>query len=171
MEHALSALRELGWPAPEDSAPADQQLVSDRLVDEAGLLLSCAAWLEQLEAGGFPPVINLRPDDDWQTDNVAVDRRRVVRILRRIAGDIDELARARRVADLSSAKVDADPRLGRRRRFAEPPIELATRTPGKGPMSLAQARRAWADFERRLTQAGLPASPNPYRHLGSRFDP
>jgi len=68
-EHALSALRELGWPAPEVTGAGDQQLVADRLVDEAALLLSCAGWLEQLDAGGFPPVINLRPDDDWAADN------------------------------------------------------------------------------------------------------
>jgi len=114
--------------------------------------------------------LNLRPDDDWETDNVVVDHDRVVRMLRRIAGDLDELARARRVADLSSAAVDADPRLGRRRRFAEPPIEFSTKDPSKGPMSVAQACRAWAEYERRLTRAGLPVPPNPYRHLGSRFN-
>jgi len=39
-----------------------------------------------------------------------------------------------------------------------------------GPMSLTQVRRAWAEYERRLTQAGLPVPPNPYRHLGSKLD-
>ncbi len=145
-------------------------LVADRLIEEATFLLSCAGWLEQLAAGGFPPVVNLRPDDDWENDNVVVDHGRVVRILRRIAGGIDELARARRVADLSSAEVDADPRLGRRRRFAEPPIEFSTRDPAKWPMSLPQACRAWAEYQRRLTRAGLPVPPNSYRHLGSRFN-
>jgi uncharacterized protein YjiS (DUF1127 family) len=75
---------------------------------------------------------------------------------------------------LSSAEVDADPRLGRRRRVAEPPIEFSTRDPTKGPMSLPQACRAWAEYERRLRQAGLPVPPSPYRHpyrhLGSKFN-
>jgi hypothetical protein len=47
--------------------------------------MCCAGWLEQLAGGGYPPVINLRPDSDWpDTDNVSVDQARVVRILRRI---------------------------------------------------------------------------------------
>jgi AcrR family transcriptional regulator len=162
LEHALSALRELGWPAPEDASAKDGELVADRLVDEARLLTSCAEWVEQLARDGYPPVINLRPDSDWpDTDNVAVDQARIVRILRRIASDIDELARVRRVADFSSATVDADPRLGRRRRLAEPPIELP-----KGPLSIPQSQRAWAEYERRLRRAGLPVPPDPWRHLG-----
>jgi len=44
--------------------------------------------------------------------------------LGRIASDIDELARARRVEDLPTEANDADPRLGIRRRLAEPPIQM-----------------------------------------------
>jgi hypothetical protein len=162
-EHAISALREIGWPAPEDpgdDASSDAGRVADRLGDEASLLLMCAEWLEQLATGG-KPVVNLRPQSDSpDADHVLVDHARVVRILRRIAGDIEELARARRIADLSSADVESDPRLRRRRRLAEPPIESP-----KGPMSIHQARRAWEAYERRLQRAGLPIPPNPYRHL------
>ncbi len=154
-------MRDLGWPAPEDPNASDGELVADRLVEEAALLLSCAEWLEQLADGGFPPVINLRPKGDWPfTDNVPVDHDRILRILRHIAGDIDELARARRTSDLSSADVDADPRFRRRRQLTEPPIEAP-----KGPLSIHKARRAWAAYERRLRKAGLPVPPNPYRHL------
>jgi hypothetical protein len=97
--------------------------VADRLGDEASLLLLFAEWLEQPATGG-KPVVNLRPQSDSpDADYVLVDHARVVRILRRIAGDIKELARARRIADLSSADVESDPRLRRRRRLAEPPIE------------------------------------------------
>jgi hypothetical protein len=160
MEQALSALRHLGWPAPEDPGDGDDGLVADRLANEASFLKTCADWLEQLDVGTIP-VINLRPNDDWpDIDNAVVDRARVLRILRRIAGDVDELARARRVADLSSSGVEADPRLQRRRRFAEPAIESPT-----GPMSIPQARRAWDEYEHRLRRAGLPIPPNPYRHL------
>ena len=162
LEHALSALRELGWPAPEDASAKDGELVADRLADESQLLMSCAGWLEQLARGGHPPIINLRPDADRpDTDNVAIDQARVVRILRHVASDIDELARARRVTDLSSVVVDADPRLGRRRRLAEPLIEFP-----KDPLSIPQSRRAWAEYERRLRRAGLPVPPDPWRHLG-----
>ncbi len=47
---ALSLLREMGWPAPEDSD--DGEVVADRLVDEAALLATCAEWLEKLASGG-----------------------------------------------------------------------------------------------------------------------
>jgi len=160
MDQVVSMLRELGWPAPEDPSDGDGGLVADRLVDEAALLFSCAEWLEQL-AAGITPVINLRPEDDWpDTDNAAVDHGRVLRILRRIASDVDELARARRIADLSSGDIDADSRLRRWRQLAEPAIESP-----KGPMSIHQARQAWEAYERRLQEAGLPIPPNPYRHL------
>jgi AcrR family transcriptional regulator len=160
VESALSVLRELGWPAPEDPVDGDDQAVADRLVDEAAALITCIEWLEQL-AVGATPVVNLRPPEDWpSTDNVAVDHDRVLRVLRRIAGDIEELARGRRLADLPSAAVDADPRLRRRRRLGEPSIQAPT-----GPMSVSQGRRAWDEYERRLQRAGLPVPPNPYRHV------
>ncbi|MGH2687749.1 MAG: hypothetical protein ACRDKW_02930 [Actinomycetota bacterium] len=160
IESALSVLRELGWPAPEDPVDGDDQVVADRLADEAAALVSCIEWLEQLAAGGTP-VVNLRPPGDWPTtDNVAVDHDRVLRILRRIASDIEELARARRLGDLTSAAVDADPRLRRRRRLGEPSIQAPV-----GPMSVSQGRSAWDEYEHRLEKAGLPVPPNPYRHL------
>lgn len=78
----------------------------------------------------------------------------------RIAHDLDELAQARRVADLSFCTNDAEPHLRRRRHLAEPPIELSLRG-----MSIHQSRQAWAEYESRLQSAGLPAPANPYRHL------
>jgi hypothetical protein len=124
------------------------------------LVRDCADWLGEL-GSGRKPVVNLRPPSDWpDTDNVIVNERRIQRILRRIAGDVEELARARRAQELSSATVDRDPRLGRRRRFGEPPIESP-----KGPMSVPQARRAWGAYERQLKRAGLPIPENPYRHF------
>jgi hypothetical protein len=106
-------------------------------------------------------VVNLRPEDDYpETDYVAVDQSRVIRVLRRIAHDLEELARARRVADLSSSGNDADPRMRLRRRLAEPPIELSRRG-----TSILQGRKAWENYEHRLQKAGLPAPLNPYRHL------
>ena len=41
-------------------------------------------------------------------------------VIDRIAADVDEFARARRVQDLDTAAVLADPRAERRRRLAEP---------------------------------------------------
>ena len=160
VEHALSVLREVGWPAPEDSRPAAEEQVADRLIEEAAALVSCVEWLESLSSQETP-VVNLRPEDDYpETDYVAVDQSRVIRVLRRIAHDLEELARARRVADLSSSGNDADHRMRLRRRLAEPPIELSRRG-----TSILQGRKAWENYEHRLQKAGLPAPLNPYRHL------
>jgi hypothetical protein len=106
-------------------------------------------------------VVNLRPDGDLpDTYYVAVDQDRVIRMLRRIAHDLEELARARRVADLSTSANDADPRLRLRRRLAEPPIEVSRRG-----TSIHQHRQAWKDYQSHLQRAGLPVPLNPYRHL------
>ena len=160
VEHALSVLREVGWPAPEDSRPAAKEQVADRLIEEAAALVYCVEWLESLSTQETP-VVNLRPEDDYpETDYVAVDQSRVIRVLRRIAHDLEEPARARRVADMSSSGNDADPRMRLRRRLAEPPIELSRRG-----TSILQGRKAWENYEHRLQKAGLPAPLNPYRHL------
>jgi AcrR family transcriptional regulator len=160
VEQALSVLREAGWPTPEDPLPGAGEQVADRLTQEAAALISCAEWLASLAAGARP-VVNLRPHSDLpDSDYVAVDQNRVIRVLRRIAYDLEELARCRRVADLSSSENDADPRLRLRRRLAEPPIEIS-----RGGMSIRQSRQAWEDYESRLRRAGLRIPSNPYRHL------
>ena len=160
VDQALSVLRVAGWPTPEDPLPGAEEQVADRLTEEAAALISCAQWLASL-AAGKSPAVNLRPDSDApDSDYVAVDQGRVISVLRRIAHDLEELARARRVTDLSSSANDADPRLRLRRRLAEPPIEISRRG-----TSIHQSRQAWADYESRLQRAGLPIPSNPYRHL------
>ena len=156
VEHALSVLREAGWPTPEDPVPGAEEQVADRLTEEATALISCAEGLTSL-AAGERPVVNLRPSSDLpDRDYVAVDQGRVIRVLLRIAHDLEELARARRVTDLSTSASDADPRLRLRRRLAEPPIELS-----RSGRSIHQSRQAWADYENRLKRAGLPVPSNP----------
>ena len=63
VEHPLSMLREVGWPAPEDPLPDAEEQVADRLTEEATMLISCVGWLESL-AAGETPAVNLRPADD-----------------------------------------------------------------------------------------------------------
>lgn len=160
VEQALSVLRETGWPTPEDPLPGAEEQFADRLTEEAAALISCAEWLASL-AAGETAVVNLRPDTDLpDSDYVAVDQGRVIRVLRRIAYDLEELARSRRVTDLSSSENDTDPRLRLRRRLAEPPIEISRRG-----TSIRQSHQAWEDYEFGLRRAGLPIPPNPYRHL------
>jgi len=53
-----------------------------------------------------------------------VSRAAVAAVIDRIAADVDELARARRAGDLTTAAVLPDRRAERRRRLAEPDLEF-----------------------------------------------
>ncbi len=70
-------------------------------------------------------MVNLRPEGDHPDRALMVaGLPRVAAILDRIAADIDELARARRVDDLAAAAVLPGRRAERRRRLAEPDLEF-----------------------------------------------
>jgi len=118
----LDRLRGDSWPAAGDATDdhdgADEDLVLARLTDEVTALRECIDWLERLDKGE-PVVVNLLPDFHHQRDFVAFDRPRVLRVLQRIASDLDELSRA---ADhMSVAPPAGDAADERRRRLAEPP--------------------------------------------------
>ena len=91
-------------------------------------------------------------------------------VLERIAADVDELARARRVADLTTAAVRDDARAELRRRLAEPDLDFRefcrrTKTPASSSL---QGERAWDAFQaerhRRGERADYPLpSENPFR--------
>ncbi len=105
LDAALGGLRAAGWPAPEDPGGDDdaglegRDLIWDRLLDEAGWLHRYAGWLTHLHTKGFPSAVNLRPEGGHpERAHVVADLPRVAAILNRIAADVDELARARRVA-------------------------------------------------------------------------
>jgi hypothetical protein len=84
-----------------------------------GWLRQCANWLIHLQTREFPPVVNLRPEGDHpDRAHVVAALPRVAAIVQRIAADVDELARARRVADLGAAAALPDRRAERRRRVA-----------------------------------------------------
>ena len=128
---ALGELRAAGWSAPEDPEGDDdaeldgRDTIADRLVDKGGWLRQCSGWLTRLHADDYPPAVSLRPGGDHpERALVVIDLPRVPAILDRIAADIDELARARRVQDVNTAAVMPDPRAERRRRLAEPDLEF-----------------------------------------------
>jgi WD domain, G-beta repeat len=115
LDAALGELRAAGWPAPEDpDSGEDTELggrdsIAGRLSDEVSWLRQCAGWLAHLDADGYPPAASLRPSADWP--DRAVDLARVAAVIDRIAADVDELARARRVQDLDTASDDKTVRL------------------------------------------------------------
>jgi hypothetical protein len=177
LDAALGELRAAGWPAPEDpGSDEDTDLdgrdhLADRLPDEVDWLRQCAGWLGQLDGGGYPPAVNLRPSAGWPDRAVgAVDLARVRAVIDRIAADVDELARARRAGDLDTAAVLPDRRAERRRRLAEPDLEFrafrARRAlPASSTPQLERARDAWqAERYRRGETGQRPGyAGNPFR--------
>jgi hypothetical protein len=131
LDAALGELRAAGWPAPEDPDTSEdteldgRDLIADRLTDEVEWLRRCAGWLHHLHVQTYPPVVNLRPASDWpDTAPVVADLPRIQAILERIATDVDELARARRVEELDIAAVRPDRRAEQRRRAAEDDLDF-----------------------------------------------
>ena len=142
-------------------------LICDRLVDEVGWIRQCADWLTHLHTSEYPPAVNLRPDGDHPDRALMMaDLPRVAAIVQRIAVDVDELARARRVADLSTAAALPDRRAERRRRVAEPDLdfrEFCRRS------KLPRSERSWDLFAAERYRRGETDVPsyeayNPFRH-------
>jgi hypothetical protein len=95
--------------------------VPARLAGELEALRRCREWLERLDRGETV-VVNLRPETDPETEYVAFDRPRVLRVLARIIADLDELAGYPPIGDESRAegKTAEARRAHHRRRLAEP---------------------------------------------------
>ena len=94
----------------------------------------------------------------------------VCAVLHRIAADLDELARARRVADLTTAATLPDRSAERRRRLAEPDLDFRAFCSRQGlPTSstpqLERAWDAWQDEKYRRGEANQRATyaDNPFR--------
>ncbi|THA33725.1 hypothetical protein [Streptomyces sp. A1547] len=170
LEAVLSELRAAGWLAPEDpDGSEDEELpghadVAARLVDEVGWIRRCAEWIDHLKRENFPPVVNLRPEaDSPERPQVVVDLPRVAAVLRRIAYDVDELARARSLEDLDQARIRDEPRAERRRRLAEPDLTFTAfcaRT-GIPAQSIRQGESAWTAYQDERHRRG-ETNDNPY---------
>jgi hypothetical protein len=120
-------------------------------------LRQCAGWLAHLDAESYPPAVNLRPAADWPDRAIAaVNLARVAAVIDGIAGDVDELARARRAQDLNTAAALPDRRAERRRRLAEPDLEFRAFCTHKGlPVSSTpQLKRAWDAWQAERYQRG-----------------
>ena len=116
LDAALGELRAAGWPAPEDpdsgedTEPGGRDTIAGRLSDEVSWLRQCADWLAHLDADSYPPAASRRPSAGWPDRAiVAAGLARVAAVIDRIAADVDELARARRVQDLTTRRGAARP--------------------------------------------------------------
>jgi len=116
----LSRLREQDWPGAESGVtdPPSASLAVT-LTEEVTALRQCIGWLKQAERGEAV-MVNLRPETDAEREYVVFERWRILRVLERIAADLDDLARPPGVpAPLAPPDEDAGTR--HRRRLAEPP--------------------------------------------------
>lgn len=103
--------------------PEPETEIRSRLAREVEVLRRCAEWLHRLERGENV-VVNLRPDEDVETEFVAFDRPRVVRVLERIAADLDTLSLVPHDPHVDKESKHHDPRARHRHELAEPPREL-----------------------------------------------
>ena len=85
-----------------------------RVADAVEVLRWCLAWLERLEHEDHV-VVNMRPTSEEETEFVPFDRPRVLRVLARIAADLDALARR----SLASAEERVDSQEERRTRHRQ----------------------------------------------------
>ena len=84
------------------------------IAEEVKILRRCIDWLDQIERGESV-VVNLWMETDAETEYVGFDRKRVSRILRRIASDLERLAMGQQVW----SEGQADPATRHRYRLAE----------------------------------------------------
>jgi hypothetical protein len=106
-----------GQDASSSEGQADFQA---RLAAEMTALRQCRAWLELLHRGERV-IVNLRPESDSETEYVAFDGPRILRVLGRIIADLDALAGLRRQAEEELKDEDVEARRVRHRKsLAEP---------------------------------------------------
>src|SRR6516162_6834088 len=116
--------------------------VPARLADELEALRRCHEWLERLDRGERV-VVNLRPETDPETEYVAFDRPRVLRVLARIIADLDELAGyAPSAAGSRTEGKTAEVRRAHHRR------ELAEPDPPPNRLTVQEERAALGDAPR-----------------------
>jgi hypothetical protein len=96
---------------------------------EVEALRRCIDWLLRLERGENV-IVNLRLDTDVETEFVSFDRPRVVRVLERIAADLDNLGLVPNDPQADIEVNQNDPQARHRRELAEPsrePTKLSQR--------------------------------------------
>ena len=98
----LSSLNESKSSNDEPSLGAQQshtpKKVKEQIANEVEVLRWCISWLEQL-ARGKRVVVNLRAESDSRTDHVGVNQAWVLRVLKRVTADLDQLSGHQRATE------------------------------------------------------------------------
>jgi hypothetical protein len=114
----LSQLRFANLPYSEQGSDS-QTLFHKSLTEEVEVLRWCIDWLQRLDRGE-DVVVNLRPQEDGKTEFVRFNSQRVLRVLSRIAADLEQLTRIRSETSGDRENDEEDPLQRHRRRLAEP---------------------------------------------------
>lgn len=123
----------------EADPSAVQHPIQMRLAAEVEVLRWCLEWLERLEHEDHV-VVNLRPESEEETEFVPFNRPRVLRVLGRIAADLDELARRPLENTEELAAGQEELRARHRQRLAEPEPQPRRLSPREERAVLRQAK-------------------------------
>jgi hypothetical protein len=116
---------------PSNTGPGEKKKVEgsepeiqtgSRVAREVEVLRRCMDWLQRLERGETV-VVNLRPDTEVETEFVSFDRPWVVRVLERIAADLDHLSLLPNGAYADNESNPQDAQARHRHELAEPSRE------------------------------------------------
>jgi hypothetical protein len=121
----LSQLRlsNAGSDAKEKAERPEPEIqTASRVAREVEVLRRCMDWLQRLERGETV-VVNLRPDTEVETEFVSFDRPRVVRVLERIAADLDHLSLRSNDAHADNESNSHEAQARHSHELAEPPRE------------------------------------------------
>jgi hypothetical protein len=117
----LTHLRACNHPSNGEvttTCPASRAAMQALVAEEVEVLRWCIDWLAQLERGEMV-VVNLRPDTEEATEFVRFDHARVLRVLARLAADLDTVARQDPATEPERPAESPDSRTRHRRRLAE----------------------------------------------------
>jgi hypothetical protein len=121
----LSQLRQSsGGYVPNEEAERSkpETKIGCRMSREVEALRRCVDWLQRLERGENV-IVNLRLDTDVETEFASFDRPRVVRVLERIAADLDNLGLVPNDRQADKEANQNDPQARHRCELAEPSRE------------------------------------------------
>ncbi|MEO0708304.1 MAG: hypothetical protein AAF050_21930 [Cyanobacteria bacterium J06649_5] len=100
--------------------------VQEQIANEVEVLRWCISWLEQL-ARGKRVVVNLRAASDSRTDHVGVNQAWVLRVIKRVTADLDQLSGYQKAIEEAEEKEDPMAAgVKRRYRLGEPEPKLSS---------------------------------------------
>ncbi len=110
----------------DDESKPSLKEIQQKLADEGEVVRWCIGWLEQLERGERV-VVNLRAESDPRTAYVGVEHSWVLRVLKRVAANLDQLSGTLSPTSESEVEPNSIMRgVKRRHRLAEPEPELSS---------------------------------------------